>query len=1161
MSVAEFLAELSQRGISVWAEGDQLHYRAARDALTPALREELQQRKASILAFLRPASSQPANTPPPLLPAKREGAIPLSFAQERLWFLQQLEPESYAYVEPHAMRLVGPVQVEALEKSLNHIVQRHENLRTTFTSIQGVPRQVIVAALLVPLPIIDLTALPAGEQEAEMLRLFAESGRVIFDLSRGPLLCFSLLRLATDEHILLTTLHHIISDRASGNVFLHEMLTCYQAYSNEPDQQAPSSLPELPVQYADYVLWQRGWLQGEALEHYLRYWRQRLADAPPLLDLPTDFPRPALKSYRGAHFLFTLPSRLHQGLRTLSAREGATLFMTLLAAFQTLLMRYSGQTDMVVGTSVTSRRRRELEPLIGLFINTLVLRTDLSGNPTFRQLLKRVRDVCLNAYEHEELPFEKLVEALQPERTLSYTPFFQVAFTLEHAPVATEEQAGLTLEPVAWINNTAKFDLSLTLAETHTRLQGSLEYNTDIFTEKTIARLVHHFQTLLESIVANPDQRLSDLALLSQAEREQMLIAWDRPLAPLPDARCLHEVFEAQASQKPDAVALVFEEQQITYAELNARANQLAHHLRALGVGPEVRVGLCLDRSIELVVALLAILKAGGAYVPLDPHSPVERLAFMLADSQVAVLLTQPMIGTALPPIDVPVVTLAASWGASLARQSTINPTPSATPANLAYVLYTSGSTGQPKGVLITHEQLAHYVSACLSELPLATCARAALLQPLTVDSSVTLLYSALCVGQTLHLFSREQSLDPIEMSAAFRAQAIDSLKIAPSHLRALQEALSEPLMPRRLLVIGGEASSWEWVQRLAREHPACQMVNHYGPTETTVGVLIYPVSAQASQDEPVYTTTPLGRPLPRTQAYVLDERLEPVPLGVPGELYLGGAGLARGYLNRPDLTAERFLPHPFSTEPGERLYRTGDRVRARPTGAIEFLGRVDDQLKLHGLRIEPGEIETVLAQHPAVQECVVIVWKDAGEDKRLVAYLVPRSDRPEPTPPELRHYLQGRLPEPMVPAAFVIVEALPLTPHGKLDRRALPAPDWTHQHAASYVAPRTPTEERLASLWAQLLRYERVGIHDNFFELGGHSLLATQLIARVFEAFHLSLPLRTLFEAPTLAAFAAQLEQHQTQQLAEADEPPIEVPLVRGARYSVLAQRSVESR
>jgi amino acid adenylation domain-containing protein len=1159
MSVAEFLAELAQRGISVWADGEHLHYRATKDALTPALREELRQRKASILAFLRSPSSQSASAPPPLLPAKREGALPLSFSQERLWFLQQLEPESHAYVEPSAVKLVGPVQVEALEKSINTVVQRHENLRTTFISVQGNPCQVIAASLQMPLPVFDLTALAAEEHQAEAQWLFAEAGRVTFDLSCGPLQHFYLVRLGHQKHILLTTLHHIISDRASGGLFFNEMLTFYQAYSQTAGQQVPLSLPELPIQYADYALWQREWLQGEALEHHLSYWRQQLAGAPPLLELPTDFPRPTVKSYSGSHLSFALPATLCQGLRALSAREGTTLFMTLLAAFQTLLLRYSGQDDIAVGTSVTSRTRVELERLIGLFINTLVLRSDLSGNPTFRQLLKRVRSVCLSAYEHQDLPFEKLVEALQPGRNLSYSPLFQVAFSLEHAPGASSESADLTLESIAWTNNTAKFDLSLTLVETRTALVGRLEYSTDLFTEETIARLARHFQTLLESIVANPDQCLSDLPLLRQAERAQMLVEWNPPPTPLPEHRSLHAVFEDRVIEQPDTVALVFEEQQLTYAELNTRANQLAHHLQTLGVGPEVRVGLCLDRSVEAIIGLLGILKAGGAYVPLDPSSPRERLAFMLTDSQVKVVLTQQrwhaqFADQAAAPL---LCCLDSDWE-QIARQTTTNGSSSVSPDNLAYLLYTSGSTGQPKGVLITHAQVVHYVHACVSELGLASCARFALVQPLTVDSTVTLLYSALFLGQTLYLYAREQALDPMGLNAAFRAQAIDCLKIAPSHLRALQAVAGESLLPRQRLIIGGEASSWEWVQGLAAKHPECQVINHYGPTETTVGVLIYPVPGEIPTHEPAYSTTPLGRPLPRIQAYILDAHFEPVPIGVPGELYLGGAGLARGYLNRPDLTAERFVPHPFSHAPGARLYRTGDLVRARSNGMIEFIGRSDEQVKLHGFRIEPGEIESMLATHSAVSQALVTVREDTHDDQRLVAYVVPTEGAASPTPAGLRQYAQERLPDYMVPAAFVLLDALPLTPHGKVNRRALPPPDWAAQSTLPAVPPRTPTEAQLASLWAQVLHRDTIGIHDNFFDLGGHSLLATQLMARIFDTFHQALPLRTLFEAPTIATFALRLEEHRQQ--PDPEKQPEVMPFVPRARYRGLASRTTQA-
>ncbi len=1158
MTVAEFLAELSQRGISVWADGDNLRYRATRDALTPALREALRERKAEILAYLRPVS-QPTNIPHPLLPAKREGALPLSFSQERLWFLQQLEPESHAYVEPHAMKLDGQVQVEALEKSLNAVVQRHENLRTTFASVQGKPCQVIAPSLQLPLPVFDLTALSEEERQAEAQRLFSEAGRVTFDLGRGPLLHLYLLRLGHEGHILLITLHHIIADRASGNLLINEITTFYEAYAKLSDQQSLPSLPELPIQYADYALWQREWLQGEALKPHLDYWRQQLAGAPPLLELPADFPRPAVKRYGGSHVGFALPATLLQSLRALSAREGATLFMTLLGAFQTLLWRYSGQDDMVVGTSITSRTRLELEPLIGLFINTLVLRTDLSGNPTFRQLLKRVRSVCLSAYEHQELPFEKLVEELQPERNLSYSPLYQVAFSLEHAPGTGLQLADSTWEPIAWANNTSKFDLSLILVETHTALPGRFEYNTDLFTSDTIARLARHFQTLLEGIVANPDQHLIDLPLLNQAERAQMLGEWDRPPAPLAANRCLHQVFEDRVTGRPDAVALVLEHQQLTYAELNARANQLAHYLRALGVGPEVRVGLCLDRSIEAIIGLLGILKAGGAYVPLDPYSPRERLAFMLADSQVNVVLTQQQWRArfAEHAQAYTLYSLDSDWE-RIAQHQTTNGSWAVSPDNLAYVLYTSGSTGQPKGVLITHAQVAHYVYACLSELGLADCTRFALVQPLTVDSTVTLLYSALFLGQILHLFSREQALDAIGLNDAFRAQAIDALKIAPSHLRALQTVAGESLMPGQRLIIGGEASSWEWVQGLAAKHPGCQVINHYGPTETTVGVLIYPVPQEISANEPAYSTTPLGRPLPRIQAYILDARLEPVPIGVPGELYIGGDGLARGYLNRPDLTAERFVPHPFSHTPGARLYRTGDLVRARPNGVIEFIGRRDEQIKLHGFRIELGEIESALTAHSAVSQALITLREDTPGDQRLVAYVVPSEAAANLSPAELRQHAQERLPDYMIPAAFVVLEKLPLTPHGKLNQQALPPPDWAAQSALPAVPPRTTTEAQLAALWGQVLHRETVGIHDNFFDLGGHSLLATQLMARIFETFHCTLPLRTLFEAPTIARLALRIEEHCQQ--PDTEKQPEVMPFVQRARYRGPTSRTAQT-
>ncbi len=1146
MSVAEFLAELARRGVSVWVEGDHLHYRAAKDALTPALREELRQRKEAILVFLRTRELQPAGMPVSPLPTTQEGPLPLSFAQERLWFLQQLEPESYAYVEPDAARLVGALQVKALEQCINQIVQRHENLRTTFISVQGVPQQVIALRLLLSLPVVDLMGLSADHRTAEMYRLLDDASHISFDLSRGPLLCFFLLRLASDEHILLTVLHHIISDRASGSLFLREMFTCYKAYIAAPDQQVTPSLPELPMQYADYVLWQREWLQGEALERHLGYWREQLAGAPSLLELPTDFPRPARASHRGAQYFFDFPVELLQSLTTLSAREGVTLFMTLLAAFQTLLMRYSGQTDLLVGTPVAGRSRREHEALIGLFINTLVLRTNLSGNPTFRALLKRVKEVCLDAYEHQEVPFEKLVEALQPQRSLSYSPLFQVLFVLDHKLPVPVEQTGLTLQAVEWSGNAAKFDLTMTLLDARTRFRGMVEYSTDLFTHETIARLVRHFQTLLESIAAHPEQRLSELALLSQAEQEQILHAWNQPQLPLTEQCCLPDFFEEQVARTPEAIALVCEEQQVTYAELERRANQLASVLQQMGVGPERLVGLCLERSAEMVLAVLGVLKAGGAYVPLDPVYPAERLAFMAQDARLSVLLTQQALLGRLSPGDWAVLCLDTNLG-QITQAPAEPPARAISADSLAYVLYTSGSTGQPKGVQISHAALLNLLSSMREQPGLAAQDVLLAVTSLSFDIAGLELYLPLLVGARLEITRREVAQDGALLSAQVARSGATVMQATPATWRMLLAAGWCPPAALRVLC-GGEALPGT----LAAELRAGGAVvwNLYGPTETT----IWSSAQRVETDAEAEAVVPLGQPIANTQFYVLDEYGQVVPPGVPGELYIGGAGLARGYLRRPELTAERFVPHPWSAFPGARLYRTGDRVRWRADGRLEYLGRVDFQVKLRGYRIELGEIETILAAQPGVAQAVVALRADLPEDQRLVAYVVPAPEAARPTPAELREAVQTHLPEYMVPSAYVMLERLPLTPNGKVDRRALPATEWSAERAAGYVAPRTTTEAQLASLWAQTLGVEQVGVYDNFFALGGHSLLATQLLARLFETCQVRLPLRAIFEAPTIAALALLLEQSLQTQAPTTKQ--VAIPLARGARYGGLARK-----
>jgi amino acid adenylation domain-containing protein len=1152
MSVAEFLAELSQRGISIWAEGDQLHYRATKDALTPSLREGLRQNKQDILAFLKGKNVHPVPTPPSLLSSIREGPLPLSFAQERLWFLQQLEPESEAYVEPNAVRLFGHMNVEALEQSLNQIVQRHEILRTTFVSMQGIPRQVIAPSLHLPLPVIDLMDLPADQRTAEMYRLLDEASHVSFDLSRGPLVYFFLLRLAQNEHILLTTQHHIISDRTSGSAFYREFIQLYQAYSNTADHDLLSSLPQLSMQYADYALWQREWLQGEVLEKHLNYWSQQLAGAPPLLELPTDFPRPARASYRGAQYFFDFPMDLLQSLTTLSAQEGVTLFMTLLAAFQTLLMRYSGQTDLVVGTPVAGRNRVEHETLIGLFINTLVLRTDLSGNPTFRSLLKRVRAICLDAYEHQDLPFEKLVEALQPQRSLSYSPFFQTLFVLDHTQPTPAEFAGLKLQAVEWSGTSAKFDLSITLLEARTRFRGAVEYSTDLFTHDTIVRLVRHFQTLLESIVAHPEQRLWELPLLRPAEEATLRHAWNQPQLSWTEQRCLPDLFEAQVAQTPETIALAFEDQQLTYAELNARANVLAQTLQRLGVGPERLVGVCLERSAEMVIALLSILKAGGAYVPLDPAYPSERLAFMAQDARLSVLLTQQSLLDQVPNGSWPTLCLDTDYldteSEQIAQAAPERPSRAVAASNLAYVLYTSGSTGTPKGVQISHAALLNFLSSMRQRLGLSRQEVLLAVTSLSFDIAGLEIYLPLLAGARLEVASRQATQDGALLADHLARCGATVLQATPATWRMLLATDWQPA-PQMRILCGGEALPGTLAAALQTR--GAQVWNLYGPTETTIWSSVQRIAERYKAEGLV----PLGQPIAQTQFYVLDAYGHLTPPGVPGELYIGGAGLARGYLGRPDLTAERFLPDPFSEVPGARMYRTGDRVRWRAEGTLEYLGRSDFQVKLRGYRIELGEIESVLAQQPGVAQAVVVLRSDIPEDQRLVAYIIPEPDKIPPTATELRQGLQAHLPEYMLPAAYLLLDRLPLTPNGKLDRRALPAPEWTAQPEAGYVAPRSPVEEQLASLWARVLGVEQVGVHDNFFALGGHSLLATQLLAHIHNTFQVRLPLRSLFEAPTVAAFAPLLEQPNQRQAPE--EQQVAIPLARGARYGGQARRT----
>ena len=1053
---------------------------------------------------------------------------PLSFAQQRLWFIHQLDPESSAYNEAMAVRLQGSLNVEALKHALNVVVERHESLRTSFSVIDGAnPVQLIGESRPVDLRLFNLSADTGKERDVETQRIAAELKARPFDLCQDLMLRAGLIRLSPNEHVLIVIMHHIASDAWSSGLFRRELATLYEAFS----QGKPNPLPELSIQYADYAVWQRQWLQGEVLEEQLSYWRERLAVIP-VLELPTDRPRPAVQTYRGAKQSLHLPRSLSDQLKALSSQNGVTLFMTLLAAFQTLLHRHTGQEEIVIGTPIAGRNRVELENIIGFFVNTLVVRTDFTGEPTFQKLLARVREVALGAYAHQDLPFEKLVEELQPERTVGTSPLFQVTFGFQNLREETFRLRGMIVTPLEVDSGTAKFDLSLRIREHADGLRAVFEYNTDLFDSGMIDRLLGHYQKLLESIVKDTGQRISEIPILTEAEQYQLLTEWNRTDVDYPSHRCVHQLFEEQAQRTPEAVAAVFEDRQLTYAELNSRANQLARHLRTFGVGPDVLVGLCMERSLEMVVGLLGILKAGGAYVPLDPDYPQERLAFILNDTQGPVFITQKRLmehrrwtvedrDSRSAKFDRPiqVIFLDSDWD-KIASESDDNLENLTSLRHLAYLIYTSGSSGMPKGVAVEHKSLLNYSLDIVRRLQPETGSSFAMVQPLTVDSCITMIFPCLATGGALHIISREKVLNAADLSDYFRRGSIDFLKIAPSHLAALQASPSAArLMPRRCLIIGGEGSRWDWVESLQARAPSCTIYNHYGPTETTVGVLMYRVRESPTKQN--FLHTPLGRPIANTQAYLLDKHLRPVPIGVIGELYIGGDGLARGYCNRPELTTEKFITHAFDGEPPRRLYKTGDLARYFPDGNIEFLGRVDNQVKIRGYRIEPGEIESILRQHSQVKETVVTVREDEPGDKRLIAYVVLKNDFARNST-ALRSYLKEKLPGYMAPSAFVFLNALPLTPHGKLDQRALPAPEQTRPELAErYQAPRNPVEESLARIWAEVLKLEKVGIDDNFFDLGGHSLKAVQVISRARKTFEVELPLRRLFETPTIVGLA----------------------------------------
>jgi pristinamycin I synthase-3/4 len=1097
--------------------------------------DKLSPERRALLQKILQQKAGPPPEPDAIRPREGGGPVPLSFAQERLWFIDRLEPGSATYNILAAWRLAGVLDGAALERSLGEIVRRHQALRTVFAEADGSPVQVVASFGDFTLPVEDLSGLGEAEREAAVVRRAGEEAARPFDLSAGPLFRAALLRLGAEEHVLLLSQHHIVSDGWSMGVLFRELSALYEAYREGRE----SPLPELALQYADYAVWQREQLAGEALERHLSYWREQLAGAPELLELPTDHPRPAVQTYRGTAIPVELSLELLERLQALGTGEEATLYMVLLGAFQVLLSKYSGSEDIVVGSPIAGRTRGEVEALIGFFVNTLVLRTDLSGDPSFREVLRRAREVTLKAYEHQEVPFEKLVAELQPERSMSHSPLFQVMFALQNAEGRGSALPGLEVRGVGTDLGSAKFDLSLELSATPQGLRGGLTYSTDLFERGTVDRMLGHLARVLEQVAADADVRLSQLELLGEAERALVLEAWNPTAAEYPADRCIHQLFEAQVARTPGAVAVVYEGEALSYAELNARANQLAHHLRRRGVGPEVRVGLCLERSLEMVVGILAVLKAGGAYVPLDPAYPADRLAFTLSDAGVPVLLAQESgRATLTVPDGVELISLDGA-AAEIAAESALNPESGAGPDSLAYVIYTSGSTGTPKGVLIEHRNVARLFSATDAWFGFGPDDVWTLFHSYAFDFSVWELWGALLYGGRVVVVPQEVTRDPEAFHALVQREGVTVLNQTPSAFRQFMRVDGERggVLGLRYVVFGGEAlepaSLREWVERRGIETP--RLVNMYGITETTVHVTYRPLT---EADVFEGSGSPIGRAIPDLRLYVLDPVRRPVPVGVPGELYVGGAGVARGYLNRPELTAERFVDNPFA--PG-RLYRSGDRVRWMADGTLEYLGRLDEQVKIRGFRIELGEIEAALRQAPGVNDCTVVVRQDEAGDRRLVAYVVGEAQADA-----LRDRLRQSLPEYMVPAAFVALERLPLTANGKLDRKALPAPEYAAE-ADRYVAPRSPTEEVLAGIWAEVLRLERVGVEESFFELGGHSLLATRVVSRVRELFGVELPLRALFEGPTVAELAGRVEEMRRAEL------PVLPPVVPAERTGPL--------
>jgi amino acid adenylation domain-containing protein len=1037
---------------------------------------------------------------PPIVAVGRDQPLRLSYAQERQWFLWQLDPHSAAYHIPGSLRLKGRLDVEALQRSFDTLVARHESLRTHVQQDGERAVQVITAHASVEIRRVEA-------DEANLLAQVEAQITQPFDLLQGPLMRVSLLRLAADDHVLVLVQHHIVSDGWSMQVMVDELVQLYAAYSQSQDLQ----LPGMPLQYADYANWQRDWMDAGEKQRQLSYWQECLGGEQPVLELPLDHPRPTLQSHRGASLDLSVPPALLAALRALAQQQEVTLFMVLLASFQTLLHRYSGQQDIRVGVPIANRNREETEGLIGFFVNTQVLKADIDGQLTVAQLLQQVKQRALQAQSHQDLPFEQLVEALHPERNLSFNPLFQVMFNHQtEAQAPMQHLPGLQVSGLEWETRTAQFDLTLSTQESSDALFASLIYATDLFEAATPARMARHWLNLLEGMARDAQLRIGQLPLLDAAEQHVLVHDWNATAQAYPLHRGVHQLFEEQVVRTPLAQALVFGQERLNYAELNQRANRLAHRLIEAGVGPDVLVGVAVERSVEMVVGLMAILKAGGAYVPLDPEYPRERLAYMLEDSGVKLLLTQAHWLQQLPiPAGLDCLVLGDS---GFEGYSDANPGIALDGENLAYVIYTSGSTGQPKGAGNRHSALTNRL--CWMQDAYGLDARDSVLQktPFSFDVSVWEFFWPLMTGARLVVAAPGDHRDPARLVSLINAEQITTLHFVPSMLQAfLQDPAVSTCHSLQRIVCSGEALPVDAQQQVFAKLPGAGLYNLYGPTEAAIDVTHW-TCVDEGRD-----TVPIGEPIANLRTHVLDAHLQAVPIGVAGELYLGGEGLARSYHRRPGLTAERFVPCPFQN--GARLYRTGDRVRQRADGVIEYLGRLDHQVKLRGLRIELGEIEARLLEHPGVREATVLVV----DSKQLVGYVVLHASDAN-WRAQVSAHLANHLPDYMVPAQWVLLEQMPLSPNGKLDRKALPTPD-VHGQGREFAAPQTALQQQIAGIWAEVLGVTRVGLHDNFFELGGHSLLVLMLKERINRACGVTLAVNQLMLNPTVAGQVSCIE------------------------------------